>query len=81
MIDWRVLAFSLAATVATVLLCGTAPAFRTASVGPMETLKADGRGGTGARRPSVLNSLMVVQVSVCWYWSSRLDSFCKRSTD
>jgi predicted permease len=63
-VDWRVLAFSLAATGATVLLCGTAPAFRMAATGPMDVLKAAGSAGRGGRRPSVLNSLIVIQVSV-----------------
>jgi hypothetical protein len=38
-LDWRVLGFTIAATVLTALLFGTAPAFRAADVQPMEAIK------------------------------------------
>jgi putative ABC transport system permease protein len=47
-LDWTVLAYTAAVTVATVMLFGTVPALRATRIAPFEALKAPGRN---ARRP------------------------------
>ena len=42
-LDWRVMGFTTAVTIATALLFGTAPAFRAARVAPIDALKEHGR--------------------------------------
>ena len=61
-LDWRVLAFTAAATAGTALLFGIAPARRAARVEPIEALKTCARGSTGAGRATLSSSLIVVQV-------------------
>jgi putative ABC transport system permease protein len=63
-IDWHILAFAIAATVATALLFGTAPAFRAAGVAPIDALKEQGRGAVGDSRGRVANALVVAQVAL-----------------
>jgi hypothetical protein len=48
-LDFRVLLFTLAASVVSGLLFGLAPALKTSDVGISETLKEGGRGGSGTR--------------------------------
>jgi putative ABC transport system permease protein len=48
-IDWRVLVFTVAVTVGTALLFGTAPALTATRVEPVEALKEQGRGAGGGR--------------------------------
>jgi predicted permease len=63
-LDWRVLAFTSAVTVATATLFGIAPAFRASRVAPHEALKEQGRSGSTDRRFSLGNILVVVQVAL-----------------
>jgi predicted permease len=74
-LDWRVMLFTVVAALATAAIFGTAPAFRAASVAPIEALKSNSRtvanagaggGGAGAGRrvASVSGSLVVAQVSL-----------------
>ena len=50
-LDWRVLAFTSVVTVVTVLLVGTAPAWRAARLAPMESLRHERQRGSG--RPTL----------------------------
>jgi putative ABC transport system permease protein len=61
-LDWRVLAFTMAVAVGTALLFGTAPAFRTSDVEPMEAMKEHGRSVAGDNRIGLANGLVVAQV-------------------
>ncbi|HEY3044844.1 MAG TPA: ABC transporter permease [Vicinamibacterales bacterium] len=61
-LDWRILAFTAAVTVATVLIFGTAAAFRATRVAPIDVLNR--RGASGGARSSLSNSLVVVQVAL-----------------
>jgi hypothetical protein len=51
-LDWRVLAFTAAATVVTMLVVGTAPAWRAARLAPIDTLKYARQRGPGRPVPS-----------------------------
>src|SRR5919202_6499449 len=63
--DWRVLAFSAGAAVATCALFGLAPALRATRVGPGEVMKAFGRGVTAGRgRFGLRRALVVSQVAL-----------------
>jgi hypothetical protein len=67
--DWRTLAFTAGAAVATVGIFGTVPAFRAASGASMEVLKLQGREASrhtpGGRRLATLSSgLVIVQVAL-----------------
>jgi putative ABC transport system permease protein len=48
-VDWRVLAFAAAASLATVFLCGVGPAMFVRRVAPNDALKSGGRGATAAK--------------------------------
>ncbi len=61
-IDGPVLAFTVAVTLLTALLFGTAPAFRAARVVPMDALKAHGRA-TGNGRHGLMAWLVMAQVA------------------
>jgi putative ABC transport system permease protein len=63
-LDGRVLAFTAATMIGTVILFGLAPALRATHVAPMDALKAHGRGPTGDARAHVSNGLLVAQVAV-----------------
>ncbi len=63
-IDWRVLLFTIAVTVVTALLFGTAPAYRAAAVAPMEALKEHARGTRGEVRMGAAGALVVAQVAL-----------------
>jgi hypothetical protein len=63
-LDGRVLAFTAATMIATVILFGLAPALRATRVAPMDALKAHGRGPTGDARAYVSNGLLVAQVAL-----------------
>ena len=63
-IDWRVLAFVVAAAALTSVVFGVAPAFRSSRNAPSDALKS-GRGGTGTKeRFSFQRLLVVAQISV-----------------
>jgi predicted permease len=68
-LDWRVFAFATATTVATVLLFGTAPAFRATRMAPVDALKTDGGGTAHTGRladshSGMSNTLVVAQVAL-----------------
>lgn len=63
-IDGRVLLFTIAVTVLTALIFGTAPALRAASTSPIDAIKEHGRGTTDRGRISVTNGLVVAQVAL-----------------
>ena len=58
------LAFTIAVTVLTTLLFGSAPAFRAARVAPIDALKQRGRSGEGQLPAALSGSLIVVQVAL-----------------
>jgi predicted permease len=62
--DWHIVAFTAAVTVATTLLFGTAPAFRSIHTAPIDALKAQGRAGSTDARMSLAHSLVVAQVAL-----------------
>jgi predicted permease len=63
-LDWRILAFTASVTVATALLFGLAPAFRTARVAPIEAIRELGRGMIGSRRLTLAGTLVATQVAL-----------------
>jgi len=63
-LDWRVLTFTVAVTAVTAVLFGTAPAFRTRRVAPIDALKQQGRGASGDARTGLSSSLVVAQVAL-----------------
>jgi putative ABC transport system permease protein len=63
-VDWRVLTFTVAVTTVTAVLFGTAPAFRTRRVAPIDALKEQGRGALGDARTGLSSGLVVVQVAL-----------------
>ena len=63
-IDWRVMMFTVAVTLTTALLFGTAPALRAASVAPIDALKEHGRGAAGEARIGMASAPVVAQVAL-----------------
>jgi putative ABC transport system permease protein len=63
-LDWRVMAFTTVVTIVTVVLFGTAPAFRAMSVAPMDASKDQGRATKGATRANVSSGLVVAQTAL-----------------
>jgi putative ABC transport system permease protein len=63
-LDWRVLGFTMAITIATVLLFGVAPAFQAARVAPIEAIKVQWRGLVGEHRTRFAATLVVLQVGI-----------------
>ena len=64
--DWRVVAFTLCASMATGVLFGLAPAVSAARTDLNSTLKSTTRGGSGHRaRSSLRNALVISEVSCC----------------
>jgi predicted permease len=62
--DWRVLGVTIAATVTTAVLFGTAPAWRASRAEPADALGQHQRGSAGEGRFGVSGSLVVVQVAL-----------------
>jgi putative ABC transport system permease protein len=62
-LNWHLLAFAIAAAVATVMLFGIAPALRASGVTPMDTMKG-GRGTIGGARARLSSGLVVVQLTI-----------------
>jgi putative ABC transport system permease protein len=62
-VNWHVLAFTIGAAVATVMLFGIAPAFRASGVTPIDTMK-EGRGTIGDRRARLSSGLVVAQLTL-----------------
>jgi putative ABC transport system permease protein len=63
-LDWRVLAFSAAATIAAALVFGIAPALLGSRVAPQEGLRDGGRGATGPRSHGFQYSLIIVETAL-----------------
>jgi putative ABC transport system permease protein len=63
-LDWRVLLFTAATTVATAVLFGAAPALRATRVHPIEALKEQGRSAVGETVGNLSNGLIVAQVAL-----------------
>jgi putative ABC transport system permease protein len=63
-LDWRVMAFMAAVTVATAVLFGTAPACRATRAAPIDALKENARGASGDARMSMSSALVVAQVAL-----------------
>ena len=62
-LDWRVLAFAMATTIATVVVFGMAPAFRAARIAPLDALKermVDSRRRRSADEHGGISSLLIV---------------------
>jgi putative ABC transport system permease protein len=59
-LDWRVLGFTLLASVLTGILFGLAPALQLSNPDVQESLKESGRGTSGGRRHNRLRSLLIV---------------------
>ena len=69
-LDWRVMAFTAVVTIATVVLFGTAPAFRAMSVAPMDASKDQGRATKGATRA---NDPRFCDQCLACIWSKQVD--------
>jgi putative ABC transport system permease protein len=63
-IDWRVLGFTAAASLAATLLFGLAPALGLGRVDPNSALKDQGRTVAGERRLRLRNALVVAQIAL-----------------
>src|SRR4029077_19141383 len=63
-LDWRVLTFTAAGTVATAVLSGAAPALRATRVHPIEALKEQGRSASGEAGGHLSGALIVAQVAL-----------------
>ena len=59
-IDAKVLAFALAISTLTGLLCGLAPSLRASAITAAQILREAGRGGTGGARSGVVRRVLVV---------------------
>lgn len=59
-LDWRVLIFTLLASVLTGILFGLAPALQISRTDVQESLKESGRGASGGRRQNRLRNLLIV---------------------
>jgi predicted permease len=59
-LDWRVLGFTLVASVLTGILFGFAPALQVSKTDVQESLKESGRGSSGSLRHHRLRSLLIV---------------------
>ncbi len=64
-LDWRVLAFTTGVALITCLVCGLAPALRSARTEPVDVMKSGGRGITGSPdRFSLQRLLVVAQIAI-----------------
>jgi putative ABC transport system permease protein len=63
-LDWRVLGFTAAVSIATAILFGVAPAWRAARVAPNEAMAEQSRGVIGEGRAGLRNALVVIQVAL-----------------
>jgi predicted permease len=64
-LDWRMLAFTIAITLVTCVLCGLAPALRLAHTSPGEVIKGGGRGLTTRPEGSAFQRVLVItQIAV-----------------
>jgi putative ABC transport system permease protein len=63
-LDWRVLAFTAATTVATAVLFGAAPALRATRIPPIEALKEQGRSTARAGGGHFADALIIGQIAL-----------------
>jgi len=63
-LDWRVLGFTMAVSVASALLFGVAPALSVSRMTPNEVLKERGRSGAPDRRGGLRHASVVLQVAL-----------------
>ena len=63
-LDWRVLAFSAAASLGATLTFGLAPALRGSRISPQDAFRDGGRGTAGARSHWFQHSLIVVETAL-----------------
>jgi predicted permease len=64
-LDWRVLGFTAGVALVTCLVCGLAPALRSARTEPVDVMKSGGRGLTGSPdRFSFQRLLVVAQIAI-----------------
>jgi putative ABC transport system permease protein len=63
-VDWRVLGFTAAVSLAATLLAGLAPALGLGRVDPNDAVKEQARGIAGDGRPGVRNALVVAQIAL-----------------
>ena len=63
-IDWRVLGFSAAVSIAVALTVGLVPALRGSRLAPQEGLRDGGRGTAGARSHWFRHSLIIVETAL-----------------
>jgi putative ABC transport system permease protein len=63
-LDWRVLAFSAALTIAAALTFGLAPALRGSRLAPLDGLRQGGRGAAGARSHWFQHSLIIIETAL-----------------
>jgi putative ABC transport system permease protein len=63
-LDARVLAFALALTIVVSLVCGAAPAWRSAAVDPQDALRGGRGGGVGREHHRALRSLVVIEIAL-----------------
>ncbi|HVC21727.1 MAG TPA: ABC transporter permease [Vicinamibacterales bacterium] len=63
-VDLRVALFALAVSAVTGILFGIVPAWQVSKAGPIETLRADTRTGTGASSQRTANVMVVAQVGL-----------------
>jgi putative ABC transport system permease protein len=63
-LDWRVLAFSAAASIAATLIFGLLPALRGSRIAPQGALREGGRGAAGSRSHWFQHSLIVIETAL-----------------
>ncbi len=63
-LDWRVLAFSAAASLGATLTFGLAPALRGSRISPQDAFRDGGRGTAGARSHWFQHSLIIVETAL-----------------
>jgi putative ABC transport system permease protein len=62
--DWRLTIFAIAVATIAVLIFGVVPALRASVVAPIDALKEQGRGATGAAGGGVRDALVIAQIAL-----------------
>jgi putative ABC transport system permease protein len=63
-LDWRLTLFAIVVATTAVLIFGVAPALRASAVAPIDALKEQGRGATGAAGGGVPDALVIAQIAL-----------------